>query len=174
MKKVVNSLAVLCKQPINKQTSRYYSLSNLLTCFLSPQLRQKLIINSSSFTCSHYLNVSIFEKGVEFGAKLFRLPALPAGREAFAVLEKPGGAPSRRVGAESPGARVFSGKSVRVVVLTLTPFSKIQTHTGAESFGRASSLTALAPNQSWGRLWHFPGIPSQYMSEFFNTVSRLG
>ena len=31
------------------------------------------------------------------------LPAI-AGREAFAVLEKAGGLPSRRVGAESPGA----------------------------------------------------------------------
>ena len=30
------------------------------------------------------------------------LPAIPS-REAFAVLEKPGGLPSRRVGAQSPG-----------------------------------------------------------------------
>ena len=33
------------------------------------------------------------------------LPAI-AGREALAVLEKAGGAPSRRVGAESPEARL--------------------------------------------------------------------
>ena len=32
-----------------------------------------------------------------------------AGREAFAVLEKPGGLPSRRVGAESPGAWLPAG-----------------------------------------------------------------
>ena len=44
------------------------------------------------------LYVRIFQNGVEFEAKLFRLPA-------FAVLEKArGGAPSRRVGAESPEA----------------------------------------------------------------------
>ena len=32
-----------------------------------------------------------------------------AGREAFAVLEKPGRLPSRRVGAESPGAWLPAG-----------------------------------------------------------------
>ena len=47
----------------------------------------------------------------------------------------------------------FWEKCHRVVVLTLTPFSKIQTYTGAECFDRPSSLAAVAPNQSWGRLW---------------------
>ena len=44
--------------------------------------------------------VWLFQNGVEIEAKLFRL----AGREACAVLEKAGGAPSRRVVAESPEA----------------------------------------------------------------------
>ena len=48
---------------------------------------------------------------------------------------------------------VFSGKSVRVLVLTFIPFSKIQTYIKPECFVRPSSLAAVAPNQSWGRIW---------------------
>ena len=50
-----------------------------------------------------------FVNGVEFGAKFFAyLPAIAA-TEAFAVLEKPGGLPSKRVGAESTGAWLPAG-----------------------------------------------------------------
>ena len=60
-----------------------------------------LRVNIAINTIVYYIYVWIFQNGVEFEAKLFRLPA---GNKAFAVLEKAGGAPSRRVGAESPEA----------------------------------------------------------------------
>ena len=49
--------------------------------------------------------MSVFLKKMSnLGQNVFScLPAI-AGREAFAVLEKPGGLPSRRVGPDSPGA----------------------------------------------------------------------
>ena len=181
------------------------------------------------------IHVWIFKNGVEFEAKLFRLPAI-AGREAFAVLEKVGGGGSVKEGrgrkprglatscyhscpqALSPGVgedhrewsfaqwkclfslqvslgqtcpaglaaegkpvthkqggRVgcvltdclwliegkmlcISGKSVRMVVLTFTPFSKIQTYIAPECFSRPSSLAAVAPNQSWGRLCELAAV----------------
>ena len=52
-----------------------------------------------------HLHMSKFMKTMSNLEQNFRacLPAI-AGREAFAVLEKPGGFPSKRVGADSPGA----------------------------------------------------------------------